>query len=428
MKLLLKSADIYTAAGVLKDAYLAVENETITYLGTVRPEGVFNVEKDMSRRLLLPGFVNAHTHTAMTLLRGVGTDLPLQRWLFEAIFPLEAKMAAEEIRAGSALALLEMLACGTTSFSDMYFYPEEMAALAAQSGIKANLNYPVQSFDPNEPYERNESARKLESFYKTWHGAAEGRIRVDGCLHAEYTCNGDVAAGTAAWCKAVGGRMHIHLSETRSEHEECLARHGLTPAEWMDRAGVFDVPCQAAHCVWVSESDRKLMKEKGVAVIHNPSSNMKLGSGFAPVPQMVEEGITVALGTDGAASNNTLNMVKELHLASIIHNGYGGDASILPAAQTITMATKNGALAQGRPDSGVLAVGKKADIIAVALDRPHLIPCVDTAGLVAYSAQGSDVVMTMVDGRILYENGEYLTLDKEKILYEANAAAKRLMG
>ena len=222
--------------------------------------------------------------------------------------------------------------------------------------------------------------------------------------------------------------MHIHLSETRSEHEECIARHGLTPAQWMDRAGVFDVPCQAAHCVWVSEEDRRLLREKGVAVVHNPSSNMKLGSGFAPIPKMAEEGILVSLGTDGAASNNTLNMVKELHLASLIHNGYGGDATVMTAVETITMATKNGALAQGRSDTGELSVGKKADVVAVALDRPHLIPCVDTAGLVAYSMQGSDVVMTMVDGRILYENGEYLTLDREKILYEANAAARRLMG
>ena len=427
MKLLFKNAQIYTSDGVLRDGFLAVEDDTITYIGTERPEGVFDTEKDMSHRLLLPGFVNGHTHTAMTLLRGVGTDLPLQRWLFEAIFPLEGKMTAQDIRAGSALALLEMLGCGTTSFSDMYFHPEEMAALVEQSGIKANLNYPVQAFDPTDTYEKNESARKLEELYRLWNGRADGRIRIDGCLHAEYTCNADVAAGTAVWCKAVGSRMHIHLSETKTEHEECIARHGMTPAEWMNRAGVFDVPCQAAHCVWVSEEDRRLLRDKGVAVVHNPSSNMKLGSGFAPIPQMVDEGILVSLGTDGAASNNTLNVVKELHLASLIHNGYGGDATLMTAAETITMATRSGALAQGRSDTGELSVGMKADVVAVALDRPHLTPCVDTAGLVAYSMQGSDVVMTMVDGRILYENGEYLTLDKEKILYEANDAVRRLM-
>lgn len=428
MSVLFKNADIYTPAGVLRSAYLAVEGDAITYVGAARPEGQFDSEKDCSHRLLLPGFVNAHTHGAMTLLRGVGTDLPLQQWLFDAIFPLEAKMGAADIRAGSALALLEMLACGTTSFSDMYFFPDETAELVANCGIKANLNYPVQAFDPTETYERNMSARKLEELYKAWHGAAKGRIRIDGCLHAEYTCNADVAAGTAAWCKEVGARMHVHLSETRREHEECIVRHGLTPAGWMNRAGVFDVPCQAAHCVWVSEEDRALLREKGVGVVHNPSSNMKLGSGFAPVPQMMDEGIVVALGTDGAASNNTLNMVKELHLTSIIHNGYGGDATLMQAAEVITMATKNGALVQGRDDTGELAVGKKADIIAVALDRPHLTPHIDTEGLVAYSMQGSDVVLTMVDGRVLYENGEFLTLDKEKILYEANNAAKRLQG
>ena len=276
---------------------------------------------DVTGKLLLPGLVNAHTHAAMTLLRGVGTDLPLQRWLFDSVFPVEGRMTAEDIRAGTALALLEMLACGTTSFSDMYFFPWEAAELVAVCGIKANLCYPVQAFDPVEPYEKNESARKLERFYKDWH-AAEGRIRVDGCLHAEYTCNPHVAAGTAAWCRQNGVRMHIHLSETKSEHDTCIEKYGKTPAAWMNDLGVFDVPCAAAHCVWVTAEDRALLREKNVSVIHNPTSNMKLGSGFAPVPELLAEGINVALGTDGAASNNNLNMLEELHLAAILHNGY----------------------------------------------------------------------------------------------------------
>ena len=428
MTTLLKNAWVYTPRGVIRDGFVAVDGVFITHVGAQRPEGAFDCEKDMSGKLLLPGLVNAHTHAAMTLLRGVGTDLPLQKWLFDSVFPVEGRMAAAEIRAGTALALLEMLACGTTSFSDMYFFPEEAAELAAQCGIKANLCYPVQAFDPAESYEKNASVRKLAEFHRCWNGAAEGRIIVDGCLHAEYTCNADVAAGTAAWCRQNGARMHIHLSETKSEHDGCVEKYGKTPAVWMNDLGVFDVPCAAAHCVWVTEEDRVLLRQKGVSVVHNPTSNMKLGSGFAPVPQLLAEGVNVALGTDGAASNNNLNMLEELHLAAILHNGYHQDTALLPAAQVLDMATVNGAKLQGRGDTGVIEAGRRADLFAIDLSAPHLTPHLDTAGLAVYSAQAADVCMTMVDGKVLYENGEYLTLDKERVLHEARAAAGRLYG
>ena len=428
MKTLLKNAWIYTPDGVLQDGCLAVDGPSITYVGAVRPEGEFDREKDMSGKLLLPGLVNAHTHAAMTLLRGVGTDLPLQKWLFDSVFPIEARLSGEDIRAGTALALLEMLSCGTTSFSDMYFFSPETVAQIRDSGMKANLCYPVQAFDPADTFAKNESVRKQEQLHRDWHGAGEGRIRIDGCLHAEYTCNRDVAAGVAAWSRENGLRMHIHLSETEREHKDCLARYGRTPAQWMSELGVFDVPCTAAHCVWVTEEDRALLREKGVSVVHNPTSNMKLGSGFAPVPELLAEGVNVALGTDGAASNNNLNMLEEMHLAAVIHNGYRRDTALMAAPQVLEMATVNGARLQGRMDSGVLACGKRADIMAIDLDRPHLLPHLDTAGLVVYSAQAGDVCMTMADGQMLYENGEFLTLDRERIVWDAKAAAKRLYG
>ena len=428
MKTLLKNACIYTPQGVIRDGFVAVDGTMIAAVGAARPEGDFDREKDMSGKLLLPGLVNAHTHAAMTLLRGVGTDLPLQRWLFDSVFPVEARLTGEDIRIGTALALLEMLACGTTSFTDMYFFPWETAKLVADSGIKANLCYPVQAFDPADTYDKNESARKLEQFYADWHNAAGGRVRVDGCLHAEYTCNADVAAGTAAWSRQAGAQLHIHLSETKSEHENCLAKYGKTPAQWMNDLGVFDVPCTAAHCVWVTAEDRALLRRRSVSVAHNPTSNMKLGSGFAPIPELLAEGVNVALGTDGAASNNNLNMPEEMHLAAIIHDGYRQDTSLLPAAQVLDMATVNGARAQGREDTGIIEAGKRADMIAIDLDRPHLFPHLDTAGLAVYSAQAADVCMTMVDGRVLYENGEFLTLDRERILWDARCAVKRLYG
>ena len=426
MTTLLKNAWIYTPQGVIEGGYVVIDEAAIVSVGAERPEGRFDCEKDMSGKLLLPGLVNTHTHAAMTLLRGVGTDLPLQRWLFDSVFPVEGRMTAEDIRAGTALALLEMLACGTTSFSDMYFFPWEAAELVAVCGIKANLCYPVQAFDPAEPYEKNESARKLERFYKDWHNAAEGRIRVDGCLHAEYTCNPHVAAGTAAWCRQNGVRMHIHLSETKSEHDTCIEKYGKTPAAWMNDLGVFDVPCAAAHCVWVTAEDRALLREKNVSVIHNPTSNLKLGSGFAPIRAMMDKGINVTLGTDGTASNNNLNMFEEMHLAEIMHDGYHNDPTLISTQEVLDMATVNGAKLQGRDDTGVLDVGKKADIIALDLSKPHLYPNFDTPALLTCSAQAGDVCMTMVDGNILYENGEFKTLDEDKVRADMQRAVERL--
>ena len=427
MKMLLKNALIYTPQSVV-EGYLAVEDKTISYIGTQRPDGEFDREKDMAGKLLLPGLINGHTHTPMTLLRGVGTDLPLQKWLFDTVFPIEGRLTEDDIRVGAELALLEMLSSGTTSFSDMYFYPDCAAAVVAQSGIKANLCQHVQGFSPDDRYADNQQAKRADALRRAFHGAAEGRIRVDACLHAEYTnFSEDVVHGVVDFAKEYGLHMHVHLSETKSEHQECMARHGgLTPAAWFEKMGVFDVPCAAAHCVWVSGDDMEIFRRRGVTVVHNPTSNMKLGSGFAPIPKMVEMGLNVTIGTDGTASNNNLNMPEEMHLASVIHNGYHGDAAILPARKIIEMATVNGARQQGRKDTGELVVGKRADLIAIDMDKPHLTPCLDAAGLVTYSAQGSDVCLTMVDGAVLYENGEFTTLDREKILFEAREAVKKL--
>ena len=222
--------------------------------------------------------------------------------------------------------------------------------------------------------------------------------------------------------------MHIHLSETRKEHQECIYKYGKTPARWFYDLGAFDSRAFAAHCVWVTEEDMELLREKDVCVVHNPTSNMKLGSGFAPIQRMLDKGITVGLGTDGAASNNNLNLLEELHLASVLHNGYSGDPTIMKPADVLRMATVSGAKIQGRSDTGELKVGKKADIAAIDLDAPHLKPNLDPLALVCYSAQGADVYMTMCDGRILYENGEFLTLDKERIYADVDSAVKLLYG
>ena len=430
MKLLLKNCDILAADGGgyrwLKNAYLGIDGSVIDYIGESRPAAPYDREKDMSGRLLAPGLINCHGHTAMTLLRGVGSDLPLQEWLFEKMMPIEDQFTARDIQVGNALALLEMISTGTTSYSDMYFHADTAAENAVAAGIKANLCRPNQCFNKEETYAQNTRAQESIQLFKACNGMADGRILIDFAIHAEYTNFPHIVEAYSADCKALGGRMHIHLSETKKEHDECVAKYGKTPARWFNDLGTFDSPTFAAHCVWVTEEDMALMKEKGVSPVHNPTSNMKLGSGFAPIPRMLELGLNVALGTDGAASNNNLNMMEEMHLAAVLHNGFTQDPTLMKPAQVLNMATRNGARLQGRGDTGALEVGKKADIIAIDLTRPHLFPNIDPLALMTYSAQGSDVVMTMVDGRILYENGEFLTLDADRILHAAKTCVDRL--
>ena len=430
MTLLLTHCDILTQENnswvCLRDAYLGIHDDTIDYIGTAKPAASYDREKNMSGRLLMPGIVNCHGHTPMTMLRGVGSDLPLQQWLFDTVFPIEDKLTPEIIRVGNQLALLEMISTGTTSYSDMYFEPETAIENAIAAGIKANISRPVQCFNPQETYAENYRSRESLELFKSFNGADHDRIHIDGSIHAEYTCQPQIVEAYSADCKDAGMRIHIHMSETKKEHEDCIAKYGKTPAQWFNDLGTFDCPTFAAHCVWVSEEDMDLMKAKGVSVVHNPTSNLKLGSGFAPIPHMLEKGLNVALGTDGCASNNNLNMFEELHLASIIHNGYTNDPTVMNAGQCLTMATRNGALLQGRPDTGILAVGMKADIVAIDLDRPHLYPNRDPLALLCYAAQGSDVAMTMVDGRILYENGQFLTLDQEQIMADAKKAVEQL--
>lgn len=430
MKTLFKNADILIFENgiysVIKNTYLAVDGDKISYIGKDFPDGKFDITKDMTGKLLMSGFYNCHNHCPMVLLRGVGSDLPLNEWLFNKIFPIEDKLTADEIYEGTNLALLEMLACGTVSFSDMYFEPQVTAKAVAEAGMKANLTRPVQSFDPSE--EAKDSFRIAQSIelYNEWNNAADGRILIDFSIHAEYTCTEKIARAYSEECNRRGGLMHIHLSETVKEHNECKEKYGKTPTQWFNDLGAFDSRAFAAHCVTLEDSDMEILLSNGVNVVHNPSSNMKLGSGFARVQKMLDMGINVALGTDGAASNNNLDMVEEMHLASIIHNGYSQDATIMNADTVIKMATLNGAKLQGRENCGELKVGNKADIIAISLDKPHLRPVIDEKALITYSAQSSDVCMTMVDGKILYENGEYTTLDKEKIYFDVEKAIKKL--
>ena len=436
MSILFKNADILAWENgdfkVIRNGYLAVEGDTIAYVGADEPAGTYTDVRDMTGKLLMPGLINCHCHAAMTLLRGVGSDLPLQQWLFGEVIPIEDKMAEPEFTAGTALAMMEMIASGITSYSDMYMKPVTTIELNEQVGMKVNLTRVIQSFDPNMEPEDCPNIGEAIDLYEKYNGCQNGRVRVDFGIHAEYTATDKVIRGfTERIAKYIpeGTQMQIHLSETATEQAECVQRHGLTPAQWCESLGVFDTPTGAAHCVHVTDEDIAIMKKHGVSPIHNPSSNMKLGSGFAPIPKMLAEGLNVCLGTDGAASNNNLNFFEEMHLAAVIHNGYHRDAEIMKPSDILKMATVNGAKLQGREDTGKLQAGMKADIIALDFSKkPHLYPNFDPMAMCVYSAQASDVCMTMVDGRVLYEDGKYLTLDPEKVMADAKAAVKRLYG
>ena len=411
---------------VIKNGCLGVDGDTIRYVGETVPADAYDVIKDMTGRILMPGLYNCHTHSPMVLLRGVGSDLPLEQWLFGEVCPIEDKLTPEDIEAGSDLALMEMLAGGTVSFSDMYFSPERTAQAVARAGMKANLNRPVQAFDPNDRPEDSYRIKEAQALYEQYNGYADGRVLIDWCIHAEYTCNEAVTRYLADLCRAVNGNLHIHLSETEKEHQNCKEKYGKTPAEWFASLGAFDSGAFAAHCVTLEDGDIDILKRYGVSVVHNPASNLKLGSGIAPIQKFIDRGLNVALGTDGAASNNNLNLFEEMHLAALVNNGELRDATLMNAATVLRMATVNGAKVQRRKGCGKLAVGCKADVIAVDTDKPHMTPCLDIPALLVYSAQGSDVCMTMCDGQILYENGEYKTIDAEKTYYNVRKTVERL--
>ena len=432
MRKLLKNCDILfgspSEGQVIRNGYLGIDGTMIDYIGAGMPTGTYDEIRDMKGCLLIPGLINCHCHAPMVLLRGVGSDLPLQEWLFDKIMPIEAKLNEEDIVAGTELAVMEMLASGTTSFTDMYDFPAQTAQVVSSCGIKANLCMPLVCQDQEMRGQDCQRIADSFAFFKAFHGTADGRLLIDFGIHSEYLTTPRTVAYFSELCREAGGRVHLHLSETLREHTECKERYGKTPAEWFRDLGTLDSPVLAAHCVHCEDSDLDILAEKGTSFIHNPSSNMKLGSGFAPIVKALKKGVNVVLGTDGAASNNNLNMLEEMHLAAVIHNGYHRDATILPPEEVIRMVTTSGARAQGRQNTGELSIGKKADIVAISFDAPHMFPALEVLPMLTYAVQAGDVKMTMVDGNILYDNGAYLTLDAEQAMHRAGKAVRRLLG
>ena len=407
--------------------YVATEDDRIVYVGDCMPRGDFGDIRDGEGKLLMPAFHNAHGHSPMALLRGYAENMKLQDWLFTKVFPFEDKLDSNAVYWGTLLTMAEGMRFGIVSHSDMYYFLDDMVRATDESGMKANISRAITEFGDDDPWE-TERLKEMKDTYERLDGAADGRVKIDISIHAEYTNSLRAMQAVADYCNQVGAINHIHISETKSEHEECNVKYGKTPVKLMNDIGAFDSKALAAHCVWVEDEDMDILKEKGVSVATNPMSNMKLASGIANVPEMLRRGINVAIGTDSVASNNSLNFFEEMKMFAIAPKIRFNDPTLITPKQTLYAATRAGALAQGREDAGLVKEGFKADLIMIDLEQPNMYPVHDLMNNLVYSASGTDIVMTMSDGRIVYENGEYKTLDIEKTMFEAQAATKVILS
>jgi 5-methylthioadenosine/S-adenosylhomocysteine deaminase len=380
---------------------------------------------DCVGRLVLPGLVNLHTHSPMTLLRGYSDDLPLERWLRERIWPAEARLTAEAVRAGSDLAMLEMLGSGTTSFNDMYFFPGETAASAVDAGIRGWLGHPILDFPtPDLPAEQHLPAS--EAFLRRWQG--HPRITPTVQPHATYTCSPARLEEAGKLAQRFGAPFHTHCSETRDEVYDVEARHGARPLALLERSGCLGPRTVLAHCGWITKEEARTIARAGASVAHCPVSNLKLGTGgFTPLPELLAAGAKVGLGTDGAASNNTLDLLESAKFAALVHKHHRWDPTLVPAQAALDLATRGGADALGRPDLGRLELGAAADVVVLDARTPRLQPLHDPVSQVVYAARGSDVEHVLVGGEVVVRGRVHRSLDAERVIQRAAAAAQRLV-
>ncbi|MHB9023386.1 MAG: amidohydrolase [Armatimonadota bacterium] len=415
--------DLFT---IIEDAAIAVADARIIYVGpqsgAPAPHAGDTVI-DGNGMVALPGLINAHTHLAMTLFRGAADDLPLMTWLQEKIWPVEANVTAEDVYWASQLGIAEMLRAGVTTFNDMYWHVEAVADAVRESGIRACLSGVVIGIAPDGEALLEKAIERVRTFL------AEGHPRITPFFgpHAPYTVPRTMMRHILETASELGVGVHTHLSETIGEVEDCRRDHDLTPIALMNRIGLFTVPVTAAHCVHPTPEEITILAETGAGIAHCPSSNMKLGSGIAPVTAYLEAGATVALGTDGAGSNNTLDILREMRAAALLQK-VTGDPTALNAMQAIMMATRHGAKALNLPDLGTLEVGKLADIILLDFNQPHLTPAKRITSDLVYAASGHDVDTVIVHGQVLLRNGQWTSLDVARIQAKVNESAQRLFG
>lgn len=410
-----------------KDRYVLIKDGKIAYIGSEIPKQTYNKVYNGKGKLMMSGFFNAHGHSPMSLMRGYGENMSLQDWLNKKIFPFEDQLDGEAVYWATMLSMAESLRYGIICTSDMYYFCEDMARAVIDSGAKANISRSIVNFTGAVPNEL-ESFGEMKELYKNYHGAADGRIKIDMSLHAEYTSDPNTAMALAEYAKSLEDTiMHIHVSETKLEHEECIQRHGMTPAAYLEKMGLFDVPAIAAHCVYADDNDLDIFKAKGVTVATNPVSNMKLASGVCNVQKVLDKGVNLAIGTDSVASNNSLDFVEEMKVMAIGCKAFTGDPTSVTPRDAVRAATLGGAKAQGRKNSGVLKEGADADVIVIDISQPNMHPVHDFVNNLVYSGSGKDVLMTIVDGKVLYDNGKYSTIDIERTIFEVEKATHKIL-
>lgn len=398
---------------------ICIDDDRICYVGpTQENAGDWDKEIDAKGNLLLPGFKNAHTHSAMTFLRSYADDLPLQEWLYERVFPMEAKLTPEDVYWCALLANLEYLTSGITANFDMYMKNESNAKASIDSGFRTVLCGSINDFGG--------TVDEIEEEYLHFN-EINPLISYQIGFHAEYTTKREIMEGIAALGQKYKTGVYAHNSETKNEVQGCIERYGVTPTVLMDQLGMFEYGGGGFHCVHMSEEDLRICKEKGVWVVTNPSSNVKLASGIAPIDKMLKAGIGLAIGTDGPASNNCLDMFREMFLVTALQKVSLEDASAVDAIDVLKMATVGGAKAMGLNNCDTLAVGKKADIIMLDLMQPNMQPLNNIAKNVVYSGSKQNVKMTMIDGKILYMDGKFtIGIEPEEIYRKANESIERM--
>ena len=414
---------------LLPEADLLIEDTDIAGLwpkGEMPKETAADNTIEAGGMVAMPGLINAHTHCAMTLLRGYADDMPLMPWLEERIWPFEMKLQEDDVYWGTLLGIAEMIRGGVTCFNDMYHYFAATARAVVDSGIRANVSGVLLAFLPDA----DERLERAIEFAAEWKTKGDGRLVTMLGPHAPYTCPNHLLHRVIEGAGEAGVGIHIHVSETAQEVEDSLREFNQTPVERLQDIGLLDVsPVVAAHCVHLTDSDIETLAEKQVGISHNPGSNMKLASGTAPIPRLLEANAIVGLGSDGAASNNNLDILEEARLAALLHKLQGGDPTLVTAQQALCMATRGGAEALGIHDRvGQLAPGMRADVVLLDFRQAHLFPQHDIVSHLIYAARAGDVRTVFVNGRPLMIDRELQTLDEEEIFGQVGERLKRLVG
>lgn len=415
--------------GVVEKGLIAIENDVIAYVGKEADAPSIRAEETIEGhgKVAMPGLVNCHTHLPMTIFRGVAEDQELGRWLRETIWPLEAKLRPGDVYDGALLGCLEMIKSGTTCFADMYFHEDMVARAVERAGLRAVLASGIIEAGDMERGER--LLREGVEFARRFHGFADGRVGV--CLgpHTVYTCSPNLLIRARERASELNIGMHIHLAESKETVKSVKKKYGFTEVALLESLGFLRSDVLAAHCIYLSDEEMRLLAKRGVKVAYNPVANMKLAMGVPKIRDLVGLGVTVGIGTDGPASNNDLDMFDDVRVGALLQKVFYMDSTVLPARSVLEMATIGGARALGLEGSvGSLDVGKKADVVLVDFERPHLTPVHDFYANLVYSARGSDMDTVVVDGKVLMEGGEVRTLDEEEVRVRAREAALDLLA